>query len=250
LPSVETLMTQRAEAQAALEAAKATWAAKQAQALTDYQAQRTTAQATVQAAEAQWEAQHTAWVQYTADRDQRARLTQDLQTQTTLLQETHQTIATLKAELVAIRRYTVTRSELEMQPLQSSLNHTRVELWEPTKTTDTDRPIFRLTWKGVPFIALSHSERIACTAELTFSLATLTGIVRPTFLDNAESCAVSPMVPGQRFVAQFRVDVPTVHVQAALPQPVADHPRVPATLDVPEPSLDSFNASPEAEASA
>lgn len=228
--SVDHWTTERATTQAALAAAQAAWAETQARAQAETAARRTQAQAAVQQAETTWQAQQAAWSAYTADQTQRERLTRDLATQSHLLQATRQAIATLKTTLAAMAAYTVTRSELEMQPLLDSLHATRIELWEPLKSSEGERPIFRLTWHDVPFAALSHAERLACTTELTFALAALTGVVRPTFLDNVESCAVIPPVPGQRVTATFVRTPPQLLVEAGtadLPVSVSPSPPIP-----------------------
>jgi len=80
------------------------------------------------------------------------------------------------------------------------------------KTTGEIKDTFKFTYDGKDYRWLSTSERIKAGLEVAMLLKRLTGLIYPTFIDNAESINTSFVQPeGQKIFAFVRKCALTVH---------------------------------------
>lgn len=100
-------------------------------------------------------------------------------------------------EFVA-KKAEITLSRLEM-------NHAAIKLFDVVKTTGEIKNVFRFTYDNKDYRWLSTSEKIKAGLEVSELLQRLTGLVYPTYIDNAE-CITTRLTPvhGQIILAYAR----------------------------------------------
>ena len=84
----------------------------------------------------------------------------------------------------AAGEYTAKRAELTLEKLK--MNHAAIKLFDVVKTTGVVKDVFRFTYDGRDYRWLSTSEKIKAGLEVSRLMAQLTGLVYPTYIDNAE----------------------------------------------------------------
>ena len=80
----------------------------------------------------------------------------------------------------AAARADITLSKLKME-------HAAIKLFDVVKTTGEVKNVFQFTYDGKDYRWLSNSEKTKAGLEVTTLLQRLTGLVYPTYIDNAES---------------------------------------------------------------
>lgn len=106
-----------------------------------------------------------------------------------LLQEIRQRRAhanRLAAQIQALVSYRIQFSELQITPLLEHLQHMKLDLYDINKQTGEVKPVFRLSWNGIPYRSLSTSEKVRCDVEIHNMICAVTGEPIPMFIDNAE----------------------------------------------------------------
>ncbi len=110
----------------------------------------------------------------------------------------------------AANEYAVKRAEIMLTPLK--MNKAAIKLFDVVKTTGEIKDTFKFTYDGKDYRWLSTSERIKAGLEVAMLLKRLTGLIYPTFIDNAESINTSFVQPeGQKIFAFVRKCALTVH---------------------------------------
>jgi recombinational DNA repair ATPase RecF len=95
----------------------------------------------------------------------------------------------IKRLISAANEYIVKRAEIMLAPLK--MNRAAIKLFDVVKTTGEIKPVFKFTFDNKDFSWLSNSEKIKAGIEVSSLLKRLTGLVYPTFIDNAESINTS-----------------------------------------------------------
>lgn len=98
----------------------------------------------------------------------------------------------------AAKKAEITLSRLKM-------NHAAIKLFDIVKTTGEIKNVFRFTYDDKDYRWLSTSEKIKAGLEVSELLQRLTGLVYPTYIDNAE-CITTKLTPvhGQIILAYAR----------------------------------------------
>lgn len=98
----------------------------------------------------------------------------------------------------AAKKAEITLSRLKM-------NHAAIKLFDVVKTTGEIKNVFRFTYDDKDYRWLSTSEKIKAGLEVSELLQRLTGLVYPTYIDNAE-CITTKLTPvhGQIILAYAR----------------------------------------------
>lgn len=116
----------------------------------------------------------------------------------------------------AANEYAVKCAEIMLTPLK--MNKAAIKLFDVVKTTGEIKDTFKFTYDDKDYRWLSTSERIKAGLEVADLLKRLTGLIYPTFVDNAESINTNFSKPdGQMIFAFVRKCALTVHE----PSPVA-----------------------------
>lgn len=98
----------------------------------------------------------------------------------------HQTCKTEQQNLIhAAGEFAAARAEITLSTLK--MNHAAIKLFDVVKTTGEIKDVFKFTYDGKDYRWLSNSEKTKAGLEVTALLQRLTGLVYPTYIDNAES---------------------------------------------------------------
>ena len=100
------------------------------------------------------------------------------------LRNTEQEKASVKTLIQAAGEYAAKRSELSLKSLK--MNHAAIKLFDIVKTTGEMKNVFQFTYDGKDYRWLSNSEKIKAGLEVAQLLQNLTGLIYPTYVDNAE----------------------------------------------------------------
>lgn len=84
----------------------------------------------------------------------------------------------------AAGEFAAARAELTLSRLQ--MNHAAIKLFDVVKTTGEVKNVFKFTYDGKDYRWLSASEKVKAGLEVSALLQRLTGLVYPTYIDNAE----------------------------------------------------------------
>ena len=103
--------------------------------------------------------------------------------------------------ITAANEYSVKRAEVMLTPLK--MNKAAIKLFEVAKTTGELKNTFKFTYDGKDYRWLSTSERIKAGLEVANLLKRLTGLVYPTFIDNAESINTNFSKPDGQMIYAF-----------------------------------------------
>ena len=96
----------------------------------------------------------------------------------------------LQKLISAAGEFSAKRAELTLEALR--MNHAAIKLYDVVKTTGEVKDVFRFTYDGRDYRWLSTSEKIKAGLEVSKLLAQLTGLVYPTYIDNAECMTSNP----------------------------------------------------------
>ncbi len=103
--------------------------------------------------------------------------------------------------ITAANEYAVKRAEIMLTPLK--MNKAAIKLFEEVKTTGEIKDTFKFTYDGKDYRWLSTSERIKAGLEVADLLKRLTGLMYPTFVDNAESINTNFSRPDGQMIFAF-----------------------------------------------
>lgn len=96
---------------------------------------------------------------------------------------------TCKAEqqslIHAAGEFAAMRAEITLSKLK--MDHAAIKLFDVVKTTGEVKNVFQFTYDGKDYRWLSNSEKMKAGLEVSALLQRLTGLVYPTYIDNAES---------------------------------------------------------------
>lgn len=92
------------------------------------------------------------------------------------------------------------------------MNRAAIKLYDVVKSTGEVKDTFKFTYDGKDYRWLSTSEKIKAGLEVSELLQRLTGLVYPTYIDNAE-CITTKLAPvqGQVILAYARNTEFAVH---------------------------------------
>lgn len=105
----------------------------------------------------------------------------------------------------AIKNFKTKRSELMVKKVDNLFTSISVRLYEQLKNGE-ERATFEIEMDGKPYSKLSTAEKIKAGLELIEVLSTQSGVISPTFVDNAESILNFTKPSGQLITARV-VDV-------------------------------------------
>ena len=98
----------------------------------------------------------------------------------------HQTCKKEQQNLIhAAGEFAAARAEITLSKLK--MEHAAIKLFDVVKTTGEVKNVFQFTYDGKDYRWLSNSEKTKAGLEVTALLQRLTGLVYPTYIDNAES---------------------------------------------------------------
>ena len=119
-------------------------------------------------------------------------------------------MAELQKLIQAAKEFTVRRTELTLSRLK--MNRAAIKLYDVVKSTGEVKDTFKFTYDGKDYRWLSTSEKIKAGLEVSELLQRLTGLVYPTYIDNAE-CITTKLAPvqGQVILAYARNTEFAVH---------------------------------------
>ena len=119
-------------------------------------------------------------------------------------------MAELQKLIQAAKEFTVRRTELTLSRLK--MNRAAIKLYDVVKSTAEVKDTFKFTYDGKDYRWLSTSEKIKAGLEVSELLQRLTGLVYPTYIDNAE-CITTKLAPvqGQVILAYARNTEFAVH---------------------------------------
>lgn len=106
-------------------------------------------------------------------------------------------MAELQKLIQAAKEFTVRRTELTLSRLK--MNRAAIKLYDVVKSTGEVKDTFKFTYDGKDYRWLSTSEKIKAGLEVSELLQRLTGLVYPTYIDNAE-CITTKLAPVQGLV--------------------------------------------------
>jgi DNA repair exonuclease SbcCD ATPase subunit len=106
-----------------------------------------------------------------------------------------------KQKIEAINQYIAKYAEMQAKQIEQHFNKVTIQLFDITKTTGEVKPVFKLLYDNKPIGILSMSERIRLGLEVAGMIKKVTGVLYPTFIDNAESITHFDKIPGQLFTA-------------------------------------------------
>lgn len=120
-------------------------------------------------------------------------------------EEEYETIRTERNEsqsiLQAIKEFVDVKASLMVDKVNSLFDNLTVKLFEEQKN-DSLKQTFELQMNGTPYCKLSTAEKIHAGMQLVYALQQLSGLVGPTFIDNAESVLNLELAPlGQKITA-------------------------------------------------
>lgn len=123
----------------------------------------------------------------------------------------------LQQLISAVGEFAAKRAELTLEKLK--MNHAAIKLFDVVKTTGEVKNVFKFTYDGRDYRWLSTSEKIKAGLEVSRLLAQLTGLVYPTYIDNAE-CITSNLdsLYGQVVFAFARKTPFSVHYPLRKPE--------------------------------
>lgn len=103
----------------------------------------------------------------------------------------------------AAREFAAKKAEMTLSKLK--MNRAAIKLFDVVKTTGEIKNVFRFTYDDKDYRWLSTSEKIKAGLEVSELLQRLTGLVYPTYIDNAE-CITTKLTPihGQIILAYAR----------------------------------------------
>lgn len=84
----------------------------------------------------------------------------------------------------AAGEFAAARAEITLSKLK--MNHAAIKLFDVVKTTGEVKNVFQFTYDGKDYRWLSASEKIKAGLEVSALLQRLTGLIYPTYIDNAE----------------------------------------------------------------
>lgn len=98
----------------------------------------------------------------------------------------HQTCKTEQQNLIhAAGEFAAARADITLSKLK--MEHAAIKLFDVVKTTGEVKNVFQFNYDGKDYRWLSNSEKTKAGLEVTALLQRLTGLVYPTYIDNAES---------------------------------------------------------------
>ena len=103
-------------------------------------------------------------------------------------------IAELQKLIQAAKEFMVRRTELTLSHLK--MDRAAIKLYDVVKSTGEVKDVFRFTYDGKDYRWLSTSEKIKAGLEVSELLQRLTGLIYPTYIDNAE-CITTKLSPVQ-----------------------------------------------------
>lgn len=101
----------------------------------------------------------------------------------------------------AIKEFRTKRSEIMVEKVDGLFTNISVKLFETLKNGE-EKATFELEMDGKPYSKLSTAEKIKCGLELIEVLSKQSGLITPTFVDNAESILHFAKPSGQLIVAR------------------------------------------------
>ena len=125
--------------------------------------------------------------------------------------------------LAALVEYVCKRTELAVQQL--TMPHTAIQLYDVARSTGEMINVFRFTYNGRDYSALSLSEKTLAGLELAAMMRRLTGIDCPVCIDNTESIAAfhAEDMPSQTLLLRFIKGRPlTVQTRNSAVSPVRE----------------------------
>ncbi len=103
----------------------------------------------------------------------------------------------------AAREFAAKKAEMTLSKLK--MNRAAIKLFDVVKTTGEIKNVFRFTYDDKDYRWLSTSEKIKAGLEVSGLLQRLTGLVYPTYIDNAECITTKlPSIHGQIILAYAR----------------------------------------------
>ena len=96
----------------------------------------------------------------------------------------------LKQLISAASEFAAKRAEIILNQLK--MEHAAIKLYEVVKGTGEIKDTFKFTYDNKDYRWISTSEKIRAGLEVSKLLATLTGLVYPTYIDNAECITTNP----------------------------------------------------------
>ena len=109
----------------------------------------------------------------------------------------------LKSFIHAAGEFAAKKAEITLSQLK--MNRAAIKLFEVVKTTGEIKNTFKFTYDGKDYRQISTSEKVKAGLEVANLLTRLTGLVYPTYIDNAE-CITTGLEPvyGQLIAALAR----------------------------------------------
>ena len=106
----------------------------------------------------------------------------------------------------AVTEFAAKKAELTLKNLK--MNRASIKLYDIVKTTGEIKDTFKFTYDGKDYRWISTSEKVKAGLEVSKMLSKLTGLVYPTYIDNAE-CITTGLdsMPGQ-IIAAFARNTP------------------------------------------
>lgn len=106
----------------------------------------------------------------------------------------------------AVTEFAAKKAELTLKNLK--MNRASIKLFDIVKTTGEIKDTFKFTYDGKDYRWISTSEKVKAGLEVSKMLSKLTGLVYPTYIDNAE-CITTGLdsMPGQ-IIAAFARNTP------------------------------------------
>jgi DNA repair exonuclease SbcCD ATPase subunit len=101
----------------------------------------------------------------------------------------------------AVKEFRSKQAELMVQKVDKLFEKISVRLYEEQKNGEL-RDTFEIEMDGKPYSKLSTAEKIKCGLELIEVLSKQSGVIAPTFVDNAESIISFTKPSGQLIVAR------------------------------------------------
>ncbi|PIC05515.1 hypothetical protein CS060_04365 [Anoxybacillus flavithermus] len=101
----------------------------------------------------------------------------------------------------AVKEFRSKQAELMVQKVDKLFEKISVRLYEEQKNGEL-RDTFEIEMDGKPYSKLSTAEKIKCGLELIEVLSKQSGVIAPTFVDNAESILSFAKPSGQLIVAR------------------------------------------------
>lgn len=96
----------------------------------------------------------------------------------------------LKQLISAASEFAAKRAEIILNQLK--MEHAAIKLYEVVKGTGEIKDTFKFTYDNKDYRWISTSEKIRAGLEVSKLLATLTGLIYPTYIDNAECITTNP----------------------------------------------------------